>query len=109
MVSRPGQLPRSGATSIATTPTNWVTTHQPANSRRDAPRDPTIASTAASPKTLVTGHGHASSDETGTLTAAISVATNKETGMPAGGRNHANTNPNPRATPSASAAPTGIR
>lgn len=109
MVTSPGQLPRSGATSMATTPTACVTTHQPAISRRDALRAPTIAKTAACPKTLVTGHGHASSDETGTLTAAISDATSKETGTLATGRNQASASPTPRATPNASAAPNGIR
>ncbi len=109
MVTSPGQLPRSGATTIATIPTTWVMTHQPASSRRDALRAPTIARTAACPKTLVTGHGHASSDETGTLTAAISAATSKETGTLNTGRSQANANPTPRATPSASAAPNGIR
>jgi hypothetical protein len=94
---------------MATTPTIWVVTHQAACSRRDAPRAPTIAITTATPKTLVTGHGQASLDETGTLTAAINIATSKETGVLAIGRNHANANPNPRAIPKASAAPSGTR
>ncbi len=109
MVNRPGHDPRSGATVMPATPTSWVASHHPANSRREAPRAPTIARTTECPKTPVTGHGHGSPGETGTQTAAVTAEVANETGKAPAGLNQTSARPRARAAPNASAAPSGNR